>query len=266
MPMPDPAGVPVFILCGGMGTRLGDGAGGGPKPMVEIGGKPMLLHVMAWYGRFGFRRFILCTGYRSEVIGAYFLQFPSYSSDFTVELQGRTVAYHQREPVPDWEVTVAFTGLRTMTGARLRRATDRYLGDAEHLAVTYADGLTDADLGHELAHHLSHDRLATALGVHPPSSFGRFELHEDGASHFVEKPKRTAEWANGGFFLFRRAFLDRLTTDEDCVLEAEPLQRLVQDGQLRVFRHDGYWSCVDTVSDRDEARGLWEAGAAPGRP
>ena len=263
--MPDTASIPVFILCGGMGTRLGEGAGAGPKPMVEIGGKPMLMHVMGWYGRFGFRRFILCTGYRSEVIGAYFLDYPAYSSDFTVELQNRIVTYHQRQPVPDWEVTVAFTGLHTMTGGRLRRAAERYLGDAQHFAVTYADGLTDADLRQELTYHLSHDRLATALGVHPPSTFGQFELHEDGASRFVEKPKRTLEWANGGFFFFRRAFLDHLSEAEDCMLEAEPLQRAVQEGQLRVYRHDGYWSCVDTVRDRDEARGLWETGAAPWR-
>ena len=136
MRTPEPPDIPVFILCGGMGTRLGEGAAGGPKPMVEIGGKPMLLHVMAWYGRFGFRRFVLCTGYRSEVIGAYFLDFAAHSSDFTVELARRSVTYHQRERVPDWEVTVAFTGVRTMTGGRLARAAERYLGDAPHFAAT----------------------------------------------------------------------------------------------------------------------------------
>ena len=134
MRTPEPPDIPVFILCGGMGTRLGEGTAGPPKPMVDIGGRPMLLHVMAWYGRFGFRRFVLCTGFRSEVIGAYFLDFAAHSSDFTVELARRSVTYHQRERVPDWEVTVAFTGVRTMTGGRLARAAERYLGDAPHFA------------------------------------------------------------------------------------------------------------------------------------
>ena len=265
MRTPEPPDIPVFILCGGMGTRLGEGTAGPPKPMVDIGGRPMLLHVMAWYGRFGFRRFVLCTGFRSEVIGAYFLDFAAHSSDFTVELARRSVTYHQRERVPDWEVTVAFTGVRTMTGGRLARAAERYLGDAPHFAATYADGLTDANLADELAYHLGHEQIATALAVNPPSTFGRFELQENAPSGFVEKPRQTSEWVNGGFFLFRRGFLDYLSADEACVLEAEPLQKLVRTGQLRVFRHSGFWSCVDTVRDRDEARGLWESGAAPWR-
>jgi glucose-1-phosphate cytidylyltransferase len=260
---PEPAEVPVFILCGGLGTRLGEGAAGNPKPMLEIGDRPMIMHVMGCYGRHGFRRFILCTGYKNEVVSNYFLNFAAHSADFTVELSQRTITYHQRQSVPDWEVTVAYTGTRTMTGARLARAAERYLGDAEHFAVTYSDGLTDADLGEELRYHVEHGRLGTALGVNPPSTFGRFELQEDGASTFVEKPRRTAEWVNGGFFLFRRGFLDYLSTDAACVLEADPLHRVVSKGQLRVFRHPGFWSCVDTVRDRDEVRGLWEAGAAP---
>jgi glucose-1-phosphate cytidylyltransferase len=260
----DPADVPVFILCGGMGTRLGDGAGGAPKPMLEIGGRPMVMHVMGCYGRHGFRRFVLCTGHRSEAIEDYFLNFAARSADFTVGLADRSVSFHQRERAPDWEVTLAYTGARTMTGGRVARAARRYLGDAPHFAVTYGDGLTDADLGAELAWHLAHDRTATALGAEAPSTFGRFELDEDGgASAFVEKPRRAGGTINGGFFLFRRRFLDYLSAEEGCVLEGLPLQRLVAEGQLRVFRHSGFWSCVDTVRDRDEVRGLWEAGAAP---
>ena len=263
-PPPEPAEVPVFILCGGQGTRLGDGAAGLPKPMLDIGDRPMLLHVMGCYGRHGYRRFVLCTGYRSEVIGAYFLDFAAHCADFTVQLGTGGVTYHQREPVPDWEVTVAFTGERTMTGGRLARAAGRYLGEARHFAVTYADGLTDADLGAELDFHLGHDRLGTVLAVEPPSPFGRLQLHEDGAtSGFVEKPRRSGQWVNGGFLLFRREFLGHLSDDDGCVLEQEPLRRLTEEGQLAVFRHDGFWSCVDTVRDRDEVRGLWEGGAAP---
>jgi glucose-1-phosphate cytidylyltransferase len=154
-----------------------------------------------------------------------------------------------------------------MTGGRLARAAARHLGPAdEHFAVTYGDGLTDADLAGELAFHLAHDRLGTVLAVTPPSPFGRLELHEDGvAAGFVEKPRRSVGRINGGFFLFRRPFLGYLSEAEGCVLEQEPLNRLVGVGQLRTYQHDGYWSCVDTVRDRDEVRGLWEAGAAPWR-
>lgn len=260
---PTPASVPVLILCGGQGTRLGEGAAGRPKPMLDIGEDPMLLHIMRWYDRFGFRRFILCTGHGGAVIADYFTQFSARHADFTVETASRAITYHQRERQPDWEVTVAHTGTRAMTGARVARAAAHYLGKAEHFALTYGDGLTDADLGAELDFHLGHDRLGTVLGVHPPSQFGRFELHEAGAAAFVEKPQQTAEWVNGGFFLFRRGFLDYLSPDDGCVLEGEPLRRLAADGQLAVHRHDGFWSCVDTVKDRDAMRGLWEGGAAP---
>lgn len=255
--------VPIFILCGGMGSRLGEAAAMRPKPMLDIGDKPMLLHIMSCYGRFGFRRFVLCTGHLSEVIAGYFLNLAAFNADCTIELATRTVSYHQRERLPDWEVTIAFTGARTMTGGRLARAADRYLGDAEHFGVTYGDGLTDADLGEELAFHLDHGRLGTVLGVQPPSQFGWLALHEDGAAGFAEKPRRADELVNGGFFFFHRNFLHYLSPDDDCVLEQGPLQRLSRDGELKVYRHGGYWSCVDTPRDRDEVQGLWEAGVAP---
>lgn len=258
-----PADIPVFVLCGGLGTRLGDVTRTRPKPMVEIGDRPMLTHVMDCYDRAGFRRFVLCTGYRADVISSYFLNFASLHSDFTVDLRGRQVAYHQTGYTPDWEVTVAHTGAKAMTGARIARAAARHLGDAQHFAVTYGDGLTDADLGEELEFHLSHDRLGTVLAVNSPSPFGRLELHEDGAAGFAEKPVRQDEWVNGGFFIFRRAFLDYLSADEDCVLERDALPRLAGDGQLMMHRWNGFWSCVDTVPDQQRLSGLWEKGAAP---
>lgn len=265
MQAPEPAQVPIFILCGGMGSRLGEATVSRPKPMLDIGDRPMLLHIMAWYGRFGFRRFVLCTGYRSEIIGSYFLDFAAHNADFTIDTATSAVAYHERERLPDWEVTVAFTGARTMTGGRLARATSRYLGAAEHFGVTYGDGLTDADLGDELAFHLSHHHVGTVLGVHPPSQFGRLSLQEDGAAAFVEKPRQSEQIVSGGFFFFRRLFLTYLSPAESCVLEQEPLERLARAGELKVFPHAGFWSCVDTVRDRDEVQGLWEAGAAPWR-
>jgi glucose-1-phosphate cytidylyltransferase len=263
MPTPEPADVPVFVLCGGQGSRLGEVAALRPKPMLDIGDKPMLLHIMAWYARFGFRRFVLCTGHRGEVISDYFAKFAALNSDFTVDLADRSVTYHQPDRLPPWRVTVAFTGTAAMTGARVARAAARYLGDAPHFGVTYGDGLTDADLGEEWRFHLGHARLGTVLGVHPPSQFGQMTLHEDGSASFVEKPGRTDQLASGGFFFFRRGFLGYLSDEDGCVLERAPLERLTADGQLMPYSHGGFWSCVDTLRDRELAQGLWEAGAAP---
>lgn len=265
MPAPEPASVPVFILCGGFGSRLGEVGATRPKPMLDIGEKPMLVHIMSWYSRFGFRRFILCTGHLFEVISHYFLNYKAMNSDYTIELATDTVSFHQSERLPDWSVTVAFTGINTMTGARLARAAARYLGEGEHFGLTYGDGLTNANLGDELAFHLAHDRLGTVLGVQPSSQFGHLALHEDGAAGFVEKPPRRGDMISGGYFFFRRAFLDYLSADEGCILEGEPLQRLSAAGQLRAYQHEGFWSCVDTVRDRDRVKALWETGSAPWR-
>lgn len=264
--MPDTAPIPVFVLCGGLGTRLGEATSSRPKPMIEIGDRPMLTHVMGCYDRHGYRRFVLCTGYRADVISNYFLNFAGVHADFTIDLRSGAVSRHQIGYTPDWEVTIAHTGSSAMTGARIARAAARYLGDAEHFAVTYGDGLTDADLSEELAFHLAHDRLATVLAVNQPSQFGRMKLHEDGVAAFSEKAAQDSDWINGGFFLFRRAALDYLSTAEDCVLERDALPRLAGDGQLRVFRWDGFWSCVDTIPDQRRAAALWESGAAPWSP
>lgn len=260
---PEPTEVPIFVLCGGQGSRLGEIATMRPKPMLDIGEKPMLLHIMSCYGRFGFRRFVLCTGHRSEVISSYFANYAALNSDYTVDLARNAISYHQRERLPDWEVTVAFTGTGVMTGGRLARAAARYLGGAAHFGVTYGDGLTDADLGEELRFHLAHDRIGTVLGIDPPSPFGQLTLHEDGTASFAEKPRQTGQTASGGFFFFRRRFLDYLSPVDGCALEAEPLVRLSRERQLCVFRHQGYWSCVDTLRDREEVLTLWESGAAP---
>lgn len=260
---PEPRAVPVFILCGGMGSRLGEMGATRPKPMLEIGDRPLLLHIMSWYARFGFRRFVLCTGHRSEVISSYFLNFAAHHADCTIETGRNEISYHQRESLPDWEVTVAFTGRRAMTGARLARAAARYLGDAEHFAVTYGDGLTDADLADEFGFHLGHARLGTVLGVEPPSPFGQLVPRADGSIRLIEKPCRGGGLVSGGFFFFRRPFLAHLSTAETCVLEREPLTRLSEAGELLVYPHDGFWSCVDTLRDREEVQALWESGAAP---
>jgi glucose-1-phosphate cytidylyltransferase len=265
MSQPRPEDVPIFILCGGLGTRLGSAAGDRPKPLVEIDDQPIVTHIMRSYRRFGFRRFILCTGHRHDVVSSYFLDFPGIANDFTVDLATRKISYHQSSGAPDWQVTVAHTGRHAMTGARIARAAARHLRDEAHFGVTYGDGLTDADLGREFDFHLGHDRFGTALAVNPPSQFGCFDVDVDGGDvrGFLEKPRSSGDWINGGFFFFRRAFLDHLTCDEGCVLEREPLQRLAREGGLKLFSHHGFWSCIDTISDRDRVAALCEAGATP---
>ncbi len=258
-----PETVPIFILCGGLGTRLGGADGSRPKPLLEIGDQPIVTHIMRSYRRFGFRRFVLCTGHRHDVVSSYFLDFPGIANDFTVDLATREVHYHQTSGAPDWQVTIAHTGRSAMTGARIARAASRYLGDQQHFGVTYGDGLTDADLGAEFAFHLAHQKLGTVLGVHPPSQFGCFEVDGADVRGFAEKPLAEAGWINGGFFFFRRGFLAYLDPLSSCVLEREPLQRLARDGELELFRHQGFWSCIDTVSDRDRVAALCETGSTP---
>jgi glucose-1-phosphate cytidylyltransferase len=261
-----PEQVPVFVLCGGLGTRLKEQTELLPKPMVAVGSRPMVWHIMQSYARHGFRRFVLCVGYKAEVLKSYFLNYASMNSDFTVELRTNHLTVHAIEHEQDWEVTLADTGALTMTGARVARAAGRYLGDAEHFAVTYGDGLTDADLAAELAFHLAHGRLGTVLGVNPPSRFGEIVLEGDRVRRFEEKPQFADEWINGGYFLFRRGFLPYLSPEESCVLERAPLVRLAADGELAMFRHTGFWACMDTQRDLDELNRIWASGKAPWNP
>ncbi len=255
--------IPVFILCGGLGTRLKEETEFRPKPMVPVGNHPILWHIMRTYSRQGFKNFVLCLGFKSEVIKSYFLNYSSMNSDFTVDLQSNEVTVHSVDHDQDWSVTLAYTGELTMTGARVARAAERYLGEAEHFAVTYGDGLTNADLRTELEFHLSEGRTGTVLGVNPPSRFGEFKLDGNKVIEFAEKPEFKEKWINGGYFFFRRNFVDYLSTDESCVLEQEPLAKLAQDKELSVFKHDGFWQCMDTQRDRDYLNKIWNSGNAP---
>jgi len=261
--MIDTSNTPVFILCGGLGTRLKEQTELIPKPMVPIGSRPILWHIMNTYAYYGFKRFILCCGYKAEVIKSYFLNYASMNSDFTVELATNNVTVHSIDHEQDWEVTLAYTGELTMTGARVAQAAERYLDDAEHFAVTYGDGVTDADLKAELDFHLSHDQLGTVLGIHPPSRFGQIILNGHRVLKFDEKPEFVEEWINGGYFFFRRGVLDYLSTDESCVLERTPLVNLADDGQLEMYKHSGFWACMDTQRDLDMLNKMWSGGEAP---
>jgi glucose-1-phosphate cytidylyltransferase len=254
---------PVFVLCGGQGTRFREQTEFRPKPMIEIGGRPILWHIMHVYARQGFKRFVLCLGYKAEMIKEYFLHYASLNSDFTVELATNSLTTHSREHSDDWTVTLVDTGGTAMTGARIARAATRYLGEAEHFAVTYGDGLTDADLGAEFRFHLVHGKLGTVLGVNPPSRFGEIKLDENDVLEFEEKPEFIEKWINGGYFFFRRGFLKYLSSDDSCVLEQTPLVRLAADNQLSLYKHRGFWHCMDSQRDYESLNTMWQSGQAP---
>lgn len=255
--------VPVFVLCGGFGTRFREQTEFRPKPMIEIGHRPIVWHIMRSYARHGFRRFILCLGYKGEVIKDYFLHYTAMNSDFTIELAADCTTTHSVDHHDDWSVTLADTGESTMTGARVVRAAAKYLGNAEHFAVTYGDGVTDADLSAEFSFHLEHKQIGTVLGVNPPSRFGEIKANGSTVREFTEKPLFRDNWINGGYFFFCREFLSYLDAEESCVLEQAPLIKLARDGKLQLFEHDGFWQCMDTQRDHDQLNRLWYANEAP---
>lgn len=261
----DPADIPVVILCGGMGTRLREASEKLPKPLVDIGGKPILWHVMKTYSHYGYRRFILCLGYKSELIKRHFLDLREQASDFTLELSGEHLpTFHGKSNDEGWTVTFAETGLETGTGGRIKRVRDYIDGDV--FALTYGDGIGDIDLAAQLRHHTEAGRIATVTGVHPTSRFG--EIHVDEAAsrvvEFNEKPTLATGWVSGGFFLFQKEFIDTYLDDEPgLLLEKEPLQRIARDGQLTIFPHEGFWAGMDTFRDWTDLNRRWDDGDAP---
>jgi glucose-1-phosphate cytidylyltransferase len=259
----DTSEVPVFILCGGLGTRLREETDVRPKPMVPVGNHPILWHIMRTYSHHGFKNFILCLGYKAEIIKSYFLNYPTLNSDFTIALKTNDVKVHKIDHGEDWHVTLVDTGALTMTGARVARAAAKYLGNAQHLAVTYGDGLTDANLAAEFQFHVAHARIGTVLGVNPPSRFGELKLERDEIVEFSEKPEFADNWINGGFFFFKRDILRYLSSDEACVLEKEPLVKLARDRELGMWKHRGFWYAMDTQRDREHLNKIWESGNAP---
>lgn len=251
----------TVILCGGRGTRLGEHGVSVPKALIEIGGRPVLWHLMKLYSTHGMRDFVLCLGYLGDSIKRYFLEHPWLDSDFTLEMSASGDQQFERHRTrgEDWRITFADTGLDTNTGGRVKRVAE-YIGDDELFCVTYGDGLASIDLRALIAFHRSHGRLATLTAVHPRSNFGIIKLDEENSvTEFEEKPVMK-EWINGGFFVFHRRVLDYL--DDDCVLEREPLERLANERQLLAFQHTGFWKCMDTYKDNVEFNQLWDAGRA----
>lgn len=260
----DPAArPPVVILCGGRGTRFREQTELRPKPMIEVGGRPLLWHLMSFYASQGFADFILCLGYKAELIKRYFLDFAALQTDFTVDLDAPAkVSYHGSSRL-SWRVTCVDTGLDAMTGARLHRVA-RFLR-APELLLTYGDGLSSVDVNQTVAFHREHGKLCTVTGVRPPSRFGELEVAGSRVQQFAEKPDTQHGWINGGFFVLSRDFLRYVQDDDACVLEAEPLATCAREDQMRMFRHEGYWQCMDTARDLEKLEAQWASGRAPWR-
>lgn len=247
----------TVILCGGLGTRLREETEFRPKPMVLIGGKPILWHIMQIYSSYRFKDFILCLGYKGGVIKNYFLEYDLVHSDWTIRLGTKEITRHSVfHDESDWQVTLAETGLHTMTGGRVKRI-EKYI-DGESFMMTYGDGLANININELLKFHEEKGKMATVTAVRPIARFGELSVDGDLAGSFQEKPQIESGWINGGFFVFRRKVFDYL--DEECVLEKEPMERLAREKQLAVYKHAGYWRCMDTYRDLEALSHEWKIG------
>jgi glucose-1-phosphate cytidylyltransferase len=249
----------VIILAGGRGTRFAEETSLRPKPMIEIGGIPILEHIMCIYTAHGFNDFLIACGYKSEVIKRYFATYRARHSSWRLHLQaGRKKTLHTH--VPDWKISLVETGLHTMTGGRIRRLRE-WVEDSTFMA-TYGDGVADIHLHELLAFHRSHGRLATLTATRPPARFGCLEIVDGCVAEFIEKPQTNVGWINGGFFVFEPGIFDYLA-DDGTVLEKEPLERLARDGQLMAYCHPGFWQPMDTLRDKQLLEELWNSSRAP---
>jgi glucose-1-phosphate cytidylyltransferase len=255
------ADIPVVILCGGQGTRIREASEALPKPMIDIGGKPMVWHIMKIYHHFGARRFVLCLGYKAWSIKEYFLNYREQASDLTIFSDGSVESSGDfgRE---DWTVSLAYTGLESATGRRLHLVRD-YL-DCDRFMLTYGDGVADVDIGALLTAHEASGNTGTVTAVHPTSRFGELQLDGDSITDFAEKPELHQGLVNGGFFVFEREFLDHVSADSP-MLESGALQDLTSQRKLGVYRHLGFWRGMDTYREYTELNGLWDSGQAPWR-
>lgn len=252
----------VVILAGGRGTRIAEETHLRPKPMVEIGGYPILWHIMKLFGHYGYRDFIICLGYKGYVIKEYFANYILHSSDITVDMATGRIDYHRSQGEP-WSVTLVDTGDETLTGGRLKRVRDHLDADAPFF-FTYGDGLSDIDLNELERFHRAHGRQATITGVVPPGRYGALEIVDTEVRKLVEKPPGDEGTINGGFFVLEPSVLDRIA-DDGTTFEAQPLEGLARDRQLIAFRHAGFWAAMDTIRDRNNLEKLWAEGRAPWR-
>lgn len=249
----------VVILAGGLGTRLSEETTLRPKPMVEIGGKPILWHIMNIYAAHGFKEFVIACGYKGEMIKEYFQNFFLHTNDYVIDLKDGTTQITNSSSI-DWKVGVFDTGLRTMTGGRIRRL-KQWIRE-EPFMVTYGDGIGNVDIRALLAFHEGHGKLATVTAVRPPARFGGLLLEGDRVADFAEKPQTGEGWINGGFFVFSPKIFNYLESDE-TILEHGPLETLVKEGQLSAYRHSGFWQPMDTLREKQLLESLWQDGDAP---
>jgi glucose-1-phosphate cytidylyltransferase len=252
----------VVILAGGLGTRLMEETDSRPKPMVEIGGKPMLWHIMKIYEAYGFNDFIICLGYKSDFIKEYFLNYYLYNSDITVELDKNKVEVHLSK-TESFKVTLADTGLTTNTAGRIKRI-EKYIVN-ESFMLTYGDGVSDVNIKNLLAFHKSHGKLATLTSIQTPGRFGNIEINECSiVENIVEKPHADGIWINGGFFVLEPGVFKYLEGDMDLIQwEKKPLIEIAADHQLAAYKHNGFWKCMDAMRDRNELEQLWQSGNSP---
>lgn len=251
----------VAILAGGMGSRLSEETDIRPKPMVEVGGRPILWHIMNLYSHFGHNDFVILLGYKGYIIKEYFANYFLHGCDVTIDLanNGMEILHNTSEP---WRVTLIDTGAETMTGGRVSRAA-KYL-ENESFFLTYGDGVSDIDMAVQLKFHRSHGKAITMAAVQPDGRFGTFESDETGAvSQFLEKPKGDGSWINGGFFICEPKVFKYLDSSAECIFERAPLQNLASDGELFKYEHRGFWKCMDTLRDKNEFNEMWDSGSAP---
>ena len=251
----------ALILAGGFGSRLSEETTLRPKPMVEIGGRPILWHIMNIYAVHGVTEFIIAVGYKGEVVKEYFLNFYAFNSDISIDLSRGATTVHHNGNQPNWKVHLVDTGLYTQTGGRLKRL-QKWLANDETFMFTYGDGVADLDITALLEFHKAHGKLATVTTVRSPACFGRIVLKGDEIAEFYEKPEASEGWINGGYFVLNRKAIDYIDGDE-TIWERDPVERLAHDGQLMGYRHYGFWSCMDTIKEKNMLEELWTSGKAP---
>ena len=252
----------TVILCGGKGTRISEETTVKPKPMVSIGDKPILWHIMNHYASYGQTDFVCALGYMGDYIKNYFHSFYTLNSDFTINLSSGNISYHS-EPQKKWNVRLIDTGAESMTGGRLWRLRD-FLKNSGTFMLTYGDGLADINVEELIKFHKSHGKIATVTAVRPPARFGEMRFEGNMVTNFAEKPQTSDGWINGGFFVFETKIFDYLH-NEETILERDPLENLVKDQQLMSFKHNGFWQCMDTLRDKNYLNEIWESGKAPWR-
>ncbi|MDP3749224.1 MAG: glucose-1-phosphate cytidylyltransferase [Phenylobacterium sp.] len=250
----------AVLLCGGLGTRISEESHLKPKPMIEVGGRPILWHIMKLFSHYGFNEFVVCLGYKGYVIKEYFANYVLHNADLTVDLAKGAMEYHATNHEP-WKVTLVDTGAETMTGGRLKRVA-QYLNPDEPFFMTYGDGVADVDLKALAEFHKSHGRDATVTAVAPPGRYGALDIVDGAVERFIEKPPGDNGLINGGFFVLNPAVIARIE-DDTTTWEVEPLQGLAADGQLMAYRHDGFWAAMDTLRDKNNLEALWASGQAP---